>query len=174
MHLQTKLPSPSKPMWFSDFPSPQDESFLGRTPKVIHLRLFVWPRTQCKSNLKHACLALHKYHEIASVFPPGWVYVASRLWSNAPINRCGWPGSSCVMSDAVGQCCGNHTRPYDARQRPAPHGYPSNLRGPPVNRATQVGRQHRRWKIERTFSWSATTAEFLYATSSRVLSSPFS
>lgn len=47
-------------------------------------------RTQCKNNLKQIGLALHNYHEMANVFPPGWVYDASRSASNAPTNCWGW------------------------------------------------------------------------------------
>lgn len=47
-------------------------------------------RTHCRNNLKQLGLALHTYHEMNSVFPPGWVYDAQRDITNAPTNCWGW------------------------------------------------------------------------------------
>lgn len=47
-------------------------------------------RTQCRNQLKQIGLALHNYHDIANVFPPGWVYDPHRAASSAPTNCWGW------------------------------------------------------------------------------------
>ncbi len=47
-------------------------------------------RAQCRNQLKQIGLALHNYHDTASVFPPGWVYDPNRAAANAPTNCWGW------------------------------------------------------------------------------------
>jgi len=41
-------------------------------------------RTQCKNNLKQFGLAMHNYHDVAKLFPPG-IMAPATLWSNCTI-----------------------------------------------------------------------------------------
>ena len=51
-------------------------------------------RTQCKANLKNVGIALHNYHDVHSLFPPGVVNGGSQVNSSSPftttLNHTGW------------------------------------------------------------------------------------
>ena len=38
-------------------------------------------RTQCRSNLKQIGVALHNYHDVHKLFPPGWIAVKNGMQS---------------------------------------------------------------------------------------------
>ena len=48
-------------------------------------------RSSCKNNLKQLGVALHNYHDTASMFPPLEVVVASHL-NSCPSGGCNWGG----------------------------------------------------------------------------------
>ncbi|MBX3437839.1 MAG: DUF1559 domain-containing protein [Planctomycetaceae bacterium] len=47
-------------------------------------------RTQCKNNLKQIGLALHNYHDVYNMFPPGWVFDPNRDPAAFAGNMWGW------------------------------------------------------------------------------------
>jgi prepilin-type N-terminal cleavage/methylation domain-containing protein len=48
-------------------------------------------RTECRNNLKQLGLALHNYHDVYQVFPPGWISVDNgRHSAHDGVNGAGW------------------------------------------------------------------------------------
>ena len=47
-------------------------------------------RTQCKNNLKQLGLAMHSYHDIAKMFPPGWVSTAYQVSATPDVTIWSW------------------------------------------------------------------------------------
>jgi len=47
-------------------------------------------RTQCKNNLKQLGLALHNYHDVHNMFPPGYVFDTNRTGAMFSGNMWGW------------------------------------------------------------------------------------
>jgi prepilin-type N-terminal cleavage/methylation domain-containing protein len=56
-------------------------------------------RTQCKNNLKQIGLALHNYHDVHNMFPPGYVLDANRTVANFRKNLYGWNAFLLPMMD---------------------------------------------------------------------------
>lgn len=56
-------------------------------------------RTQCRGNLKQIGLALHNYHDLHNLFPPGWVYDPARSAANYVNNCWGWGTSILPLLD---------------------------------------------------------------------------
>jgi prepilin-type N-terminal cleavage/methylation domain-containing protein len=56
-------------------------------------------RTQCKNNLKQIGLALHNYHDVHNMFPPGYVADRNRTVANFRKNMYGWNAFLLPMMD---------------------------------------------------------------------------